>query len=433
LYKTINLLLQCVKLKLMRGESREGFLRLIIVALLLGLQMLSLSCYAATFRVAAGSTDITPAEGAYLAGYGPDRKSTGTADAIFIKAALVETGPDLLVLLTIDCIGLTRPDILAIEARIVQLLPNAKVVVSSTHTHAGPDVVGIWGPAMWRSGRDEEYITQLIDRAVTLVATTATQLQPATSRVASADLPLAWVENVSEPELLDRRLSVIQFVDDEGISLLTLVNYACHPTVLGPDNTQVSADYVAGFYQKLTNEIGGENLFFQGAIGGWVQPLQGDRSHELALAHGESLAVAVIDLLTDAQHNAYAPLVFRRQQVDVPLDNWGFRLLMWLGVLERQTYDGAMRTSVAWFNVGEAEFVTHPGETSPAYSLASREMMDARHSFVLGLSQDAMGYILKPEYFAEEVSYPHAEYLTSVSAGASAGPLIMQALAELVD
>ncbi len=408
-------------------------MRLVIVVLLVSLQTFALSCYAATYRVAAGSIDITPAEGTYLAGYGPDRKSTGTVDVIHIKAALIETGPDLLAMLTIDCIGLTRPDILAIEAGIALLLPDTKVVVSSTHTHAGPDVVGIWGPAFWRSGRDEEYIAQLIDRAVALVASTATQLQPATSKVASADVPLAWVENVSEPELLDRRLSVIQFVDGEGVSLLTLVNYACHPTVLGPDNTQVSADYVAGFYRKLTNEIGGENLFFQGAIGGWVQPLQGDRSHELALAHGESLAIAVINLLADAQSNAYAPLVFRQQQVDVPLDNWGFRLLMWLGVYDRQTYDGAMRTSVAWFNVGEAEFVTHPGETSPAYSLASRELMDARHSFVLGLSQDAMGYILKPEYFAKEVSYPHADYLTSVSVGASAGPLIMEALAELVD
>ncbi|MEE4283175.1 MAG: neutral/alkaline non-lysosomal ceramidase N-terminal domain-containing protein [Pseudomonadales bacterium] len=408
-------------------------MRVVIVILLLSMQLFAFTCFAQTYRVAAGSVDITPAEGTYLAGYGPDRKSTGAADAIHIKAALVKTGSDLLALLTIDCIGLTRPDILAIETGIAQKIPEAKVVVSSTHTHAGPDVVGIWGPAFWRSGRDEEYIAQLVETAVALVARTATQLQPATSRLASAELPLAWVENVSEPELLDRRLAVMQFVDRKGASLLTLVNYACHPTVLGPENTEVSADYVAGFYQKLTSELGGEHLFLQGAIGGWVQPLQGDRSHELALAHGESLAAAVIDLLADAQNNAYAPLVFRQQQVDVPLHNWGFRLLMWLGVLDRQTYDGAMRTSVAWFKIGEAEFVTHPGETSPAYSLASRELMDTRHSFVLGLSQDAMGYILKPEYFADDAAYPHAEYLTSVSVGATAGPLIMQAVKEVVD
>ena len=50
----------------------------------------------------------------------------------------------------------------------------------------------------------------------------------------------------------------------------------------------------------------------------------------------------------------------------------------------------------------------------------------------MGLTQDAMGYILKPEYFAEDVSYPHAEYLTSVSVGVEAGPRVMAALEEIV-
>ncbi len=397
------------------------------------LQLFPQNGVADTFRVAAGSVDITPPLGTYMAGYGSDRKSTSHADVIYIKAALIEAAADLLVVLTIDCIGLTRPDILDIQTAIVERLPRARVVVSSTHTHAGPDVVGIWGPSFWRSGRNEDYIDLLVAQAVALVESTATQLQPARSRVVSRELPLAWVENVSEPELLDRRLAVMQFIAANGDSLLTLVNYACHPTVLGPENTEISSDYVAGLYQKLTASLGGEHLFLQGAIGGWVQPLQGDRSHALAIAHGASLAQAVIDSLADAQDNLYAPLEFREQQVDVPLENWGFRLLMWLGVLDRQTYGGAMRTSVAWFKVGQAEFITHPGETSPAYSLASRELMDNPHSFVLGLSQDAMGYILKPEYFAADASYPHAEYLTSVSVGEQAGPLVMQAVAELVD
>lgn len=408
------------------------FRGLSVVLLSFLLQLFSQNVFADTFRVAAGSVDITPPLGTYMAGYGPDRKSTAQADAIHMKVALIEAA-DLLVVFTLDCIGLTRPDILNIRAAIVERLPGARVVVSSTHTHAGPDVVGIWGPALWRSGRNEDYIATLVTQAVALVESTVTQLQPAVSKVVSQELPLAWVENVSEPELLDRRLAVMQFVGANGDSLLTLVNYACHPTVLGPDNTEISSDYVAGLYQKLTAKLGGEHLFLQGAIGGWVQPLQGDRSHTLAIAHGESLAQAVIDSLADAQDNPYAPLQFRELEVDVPLENWGFRLLMWLGVLDRQTYAGAMRTSVAWFKVGQAEFITHPGETSPAYSLASRVLMDSPHSFVMGLSQDAMGYILKPEYFVADVSYPHAEYLTSVSVGEQAGPLIMQAVAVLVD
>ena len=79
-----------------------------------------------------------------------------------------------------------------------------------------------------------------------------------------------------------------------------------------------------------------------------------------------------------------------------------------------------------------AAFVTHPGETSPAYALASRALLDTEHTFVLGLAQDAMGYILKPEYFADDAAYPHAEYLTSVSAGEATGPQLMAALERLL-
>lgn len=387
---------------------------------------------AQSFDVGAGAVAVTPAAGSYLAGYGADRRSTGSLDPVWVKVVVIKTGAERLAILTVDCIGLTRPDILRIEAGVLRSLPGTHVVVSSTHTHAGPDVVGIWGPAMWRSGRDEDYIDGLVETAIALVIETDQATQTATSRVASVDAPMSWVENVSEKELLDSRMAVLQFVSSTGETLATLTNFACHPTVLGPDNTLVSADYVHGFYRHMAAKLSGEHLFLQGAIGGWVQPVQGDRSHSLALELGESLANVALKALMTADENVYAPLLFETVELDVPLDNWGFRLLIWLGVLERELHAGAMRTSVVWFKVGQAEFVTHPGETSPAYSLASRSLLNARHSFVMGLTQDAMGYILKPEYFAEDVSYPHAEYLTSVSVGVEAGPRVMAALEEIV-
>ena len=401
-------------------------------AIIVFIALLAGAVQAQTFDVGAGSVSITPAAGTYLAGYGPDRRSTGRLDPVWVKAVVIKTGAEQLAIITVDCIGLTRPDVLRIDAGVRLGLPGMHVVVASTHTHAGPDVVGIWGPALWRSGRDEAYIDRLVETAVALVTQTARETEAATSRVASVDAPMSWVENVSEKELLDSRMAVLQFVSSSGETLATLTNYACHPTVLGPDNTLVSADYVHGFYRRMAASLTGEHLFLQGAIGGWVQPVQGDRSHALAIGLGESLADVALTALMAGEENVYAPLSFVTREFDVPLDNWGFRLLIWIGVLERELHAGAMRTSVAWFQVGQAQFVTHPGETSPAYSLASRALLNTRHSFVMGLTQDAMGYILKPEYFAEDVSYPHAEYLTSVSVGVEAGPRVMAALEEIV-
>lgn len=387
----------------------------------------------AAFHVAAGHKVLNPAKGTYLAGYGQDRTATGRLDDLYLKAAVIQETENTLVLFTLDNIGLTRPDILRIEAAVQEVLPAAKVVFSSTHTHAGPDVVGIWGSALWRSGRNETYLDVLTQSAAELALTLSEALVPATSRAASAELPIEWIENVSEPDLLDRTLSVLQFVDSEGNSILTLTNAACHPTVLGPDNRLSSADYVAGFYQAMDQKLEGEHMFLQGAVGGWVQPLQGDRSQRLALQYGEELAAKSLQLLNEGKPNEHQPLNFKSSEVQIPLENWGFRALIWINVLQRDVPDGNMVTSVATFNLGSARFVTHPGETSPAYSLESRELAGGDHVFIMGLTQDAMGYILKPEYFTDTESFPSADYLTAVSAGARAGPLIMNKIKQLLE
>ncbi len=407
-------------------------MRLIVVLCLL---LAPVAASAQSYRVGAAHATINPEPSTYLAGYGRDRASTGMWDDLYVKAVYIADGNTALAIVTLDSIGLTRPDITLIQeaaARAVPGLPAAQVVVTSTHTHAAPDVVGLWGEYLWSSGRDPAYMLMLTSRTVEAITSAHAAAQPAEVRIASARRPLAWVQNLSEPDLLDPTLSMLQFVDAQGQSIATLTNYACHPTVLGPDNTKSSADYLAAFYGALSAAIPGEHLFLQGAIGGWVQPLQDDRSTQRAAQVGESLGKASLDLLEQMQPAPYTPLTFASAEFDVPLENWAFRVLMWLGVLDRPMFDGAMRTSTAVFTIAGAGFATHPGETSPHYALQTRRLLDAEHTFVMGLAQDAMGYILKPEYFADDAPYPHGEYLVSVSAGEEAGPRLMQTLSELL-
>ncbi len=375
-----------------------------------------------------------------LAGYDRDRASTGVLDNLFAKAVVIRDEETRLALVTIDNIGLTRPDIERLRVLASAALPGFvgdNLVVSSTHTHAGPDVVGLWGESLWRSGRDETYMQALYQQVIKALVQADKNAVPVTSRVGSVAAPMHWVENRSEPELIDNTLAVLQLIDAKGVSVATLTNYACHPTVLDGDNTKVSSDYVGAFYAAMAQALPGEHLFLQGAIGGWVQPLTEPtdvtRSDvELASAYGEALAAAAQKVLLVAKPNPVSRIQINSQVFDIELENWGFQLMIWLGVLERETFDGAMRTVATWFKLGAAEFVTHPGETSPAYSFASRELLSSRHSFVLGLSQDALGYILKPDYFASAASYPHGEYLQSVSVGPTAGPALMRELRKLV-
>lgn len=387
-----------------------------------------------SWRVGAGSATIDPPVGTLLAGYDRNRRSTGTLDTLKVRSVVIDDARKPIALVVLDNIGLTRPDVMVIQRRVHARIPALdpdRVIVSSTHTHAGPDVVGLWGENLWSSGRDENHVGQLIDRAVETVEGAWRVRVPARLRAASREVPMDWVVNVSEPGLLDRRMTVLQFTDRNGVSIATLTNYACHPTVLGPDNTLTSADYVYGFVNGMAQALPGEHLFLQGAIGGWVQPLQGNRSHTLATALGEQLAEGALGLLAHAGDIEAAPIRFASSDVGVPLANWGFRLFSWLGILQREIPDGVMTTTVARFELGSVAFVTHPGETSPAWSLESRRITGADHTVVMGLTQDAMGYILKPDYFERPDHYAEAEYLTSVSVGPEAGPVIMATLRAL--
>jgi len=395
---------------------------------------------AAAWQAGAASTVINPPTGHLLAGYDRNRASTGVLDNLFARALVIRDEQTRLALVTIDNIGLTRPDIERLRVLASSALPGfmgENLVVSSTHTHAGPDVVGLWGEALWRSGRDEAYMQALYQQVIKALVQADKNAVRVTSRVGSAASAMQWVENRSEPELIDSTLAVLQLIDAAGATVATLTNYACHPTVLGGDNTRVSSDYVGAFYAAMERALPGEHLFLQGAIGGWVQPLAeptdtAQSDVELAKAYGEELAQAAQRVLRIAEPNPLSSIQIDSQIFDIELENWGFQLMIWLGVLERETFRGAMRTTATWFKLGVAEFVTHPGETSPAYSFASRELLSSRHSFVLGLAQDALGYILKPGYFAADASFPHGEYLQSVSVGPAAGPELMRALQRLV-
>jgi len=393
------------------------------------------------FRAGAASAEVSPEPGLFIAGDARNRRFAGVHDPLFAKAVVLHDGATAVAVVTVDNIGLTRPDIETIRQRAATAagLPGLtadRIVVSSTHTHSGPDVVGLWGEHELASGRDEAYMQHLVATAAAQVTAAAAALRPATLRVASGVHELPWVENVTEPGLLDRQMGVLQFLDEGGRSIATLTNFACHPTVMDAVSDQVSSDYVAGFYRVMRERLPGEHLFLQGAIGGWVQPDKTGRSFTLADAYGADVADRALALLDGAERHAAPRLRAARREFLVPLANPGFAALLEAGVLQRPLEEGHIRTEVALLEIGEAVLITHPGETSPQYSLDTRTLIDRPHSFVLGLAGDALGYILKPEYFEPDAVFPSAAYLTATSIGPDTGPLTMEnvaALARAVD
>ncbi len=391
-------------------------------------------CLAQDFMVGASQAPVNPAIQSYIAGHTQNRKFTGIRDSLFAKAVVVSTEESNITILTVDCIGLLYPQLQDIR-KIVQQeasgINASHIVLSSTHTHAGPDVVGLWGPDLMHSGVDSTYIGFLVKTAARQIITAWNNRKITKAVYGEGIHGEGWVFNISESAELDRSVTVLQFIDKAGKSVASLTNFACHPTFVDAVHHEVSADYPQGFYRKMNRSLGGVNLFIQGAIGGWVQPENEPQTFEQAYFRGSELADKTISLLQHSIQVKGNSIGFSSRIFDLPVENAGFSQLSQAGVINRKI-DSGVTTEIAWFSMGNAQFATHPGETVPAMSYASKDLMKAGGpKFVMGLSMDALGYILKPSFFDSSKNIPHSKYLCSMSVGPQTSSIVMKVLREL--
>lgn len=415
----------------MRTTKRLSALLFILIT---GILPLHSQSAAGILRAGASAAAVNPPLGAFIAGDKQNRRFETVSDSLYTRAVVVYDGKTALAIVTVDCIGLLYNDIGRIRQRAAALvknipLPPSHVIVSSTHTHSGPDVVGIWGADYLHSGVDSAYMEFLVQTAAGQVARAAAQLEDVTLRSAETTFGDPWVQNICREEI-DRSVAVLQLVGRQGKPVATLTNFACHPTFLDAQFSTVSADYVAGYYRGM-DAGGGVSLFLQGAIGGWVQPEDGESSYAKALRRGEELAQAVQTALQTPGAGENTTVRIETLPVKFRLDNAAWKQLAAIGTIQRPLTD-SVETEVAWFAIGDAQFATHPGETAPYYGLETKKMMNTRGpKFVLGLGLDALGYILKPVYF-DDPALPHAGYLTSMSVGRQTAPDMMEALRKVI-
>jgi hypothetical protein len=391
------------------------------------------------FRVGAASVVVNPPQGAYLAGYDTNRKSTGVHDDLFLKAVIFDDGKTPVALIVVDTISLPYPLVQQMRqtaaAKAEKLaLPAERIICQATHSHCTPDTIGIYGPSELvtsLSGANADYLTQLVAAAGEAVGRAVDSLQPAKLAWAETQCK-GWAVNDSEPQILDNSVTILECLDASNHAIATLTNFACHPTVLDNDTTLTSADWVGAFYKKMQSGLSGQHMFLQGAIGGWVQPKTPERTFALAEKYGDDLAEKALAALKQTQPINETAIRFAHKTFGMPVANPRFRAMSLVGLVQRDFAGGTVDTEVAWFSVGPAQFATHLGETAPEYALETRKLMQSSPKFVLGLGLDHLGYIVPPRYFDNTKDIKFADYLIDMSPGREAGPTMMKMLEEII-
>lgn len=393
-----------------------------------------------TLLAAAVKVDITPylVHETYLAGFAPDRLADGVAEPLNARILYLEDEAGPAVWVAVDLIGFMLGDTDTLRRKLRGFAPE-RVMVCATHTHSGPDTMGLWGPAInevpVRSGRSPEYMRWVVDQIAAGVKRAEARKRPAVFGFGEDRSDKSqWTINIRKPGHNDQALTVMRVDGVDGRPIACLTNFACHPEILWEHNTKISPDFVHFVHKVVENETGAVSLYFNGALGGMVTGnIDDDAPFGERKRFYRKLGTAIGKIATATwgrvQPTRVERIIHRSQRRIVPVDNPKFSFLVNLGILSREIHREGIETSVDFWQIGSAQFATLPGEPLPSVGFAAKDRMTGDPNFLIGLGNDELGYLLSDV----EAGNDDYHYERSVSIGPRGTEILLDIIQELVD
>lgn len=386
----------------------------------------------------------------YLGGYGGYRErgaALGIHQPVYARALALTDGRERLLLLTLDAVGLDNRLLGRIRegASSATGWPEDRIWVAATHTHSAPDLQGLWG------GTPDAYRAYVVVRATQAARDAAGRLEPVELAAVTVRAP-GFGLNRRGWAFTDESLSLLVARRRQGDLVGLLVNVGIHPTVLGPENRLISPDWVGPMIAALEEWYGGTVLFING-VQGDVEPaatspgfagasefglrvaLHADRAlRQLPLPGGQSRSTGPEP---EAPWTLLEPeLRVSVGKVTLPVQNEAFIQAVQAGIaqydVETSGSEWSVTTRVGHAVLGraprQAEMLTVPGEAVTRFGIQLRGLMPSPHGFVLGLTQDSLGYFIP---WDEWRTGRNDGYEESVSLGLTPAVLLHQALSGL--
>jgi hypothetical protein len=313
------------------------------------------------------------------------------------------------------------------------------VIACATHTHSGPDTLGLWGRALLgvvpvTSGVDARYMECLVEEVAACVDRAAEVARPARLRAASFEVPEHWTRNDRHGGARFDQATALALDDaTDGSRLATLVCYASHPETLWRDNRLVSPDFPGAFRRRSQELAGGTPLYLSGPLGAMLTPnvppeADPDERQRFCEALGRTLAEHAEASLAQAPVETAPRLAHAVTPVRLRNGNWRFRMFQRLGFLPGGTERDAVVDDVHLLRVGELELLATPGELAPEVGARLRDLLSARHRMVVSLCDDEIGYVLEPRMFADR----EYRYERSMSLGPETAARLLEACGGLI-
>lgn len=377
---------------------------------------------------------VTPADVGektyYIAGYNSDNPAEGVLDDMYARAVYLDdnTGRGGVILCAVDCVGLSRHDINGIREAVLESgrIPGLKSInICATHTHSAVDTQGLWGRSYFSDGKDAAFMQRLKEKTAAAILAAYEARRDGALYYGTADIA-DKLADTRTPIDYDPLLTSIRFAPADGGGSVYIVQMSCHPELLGRGTKNVSADFPAYMGKEIEAGSGGGFLFINGAVGGQISAdkigdVLSDPSFDCEAYtkdYGREIGRTVLGITDERE---IAPLVnVRSQPLALRCENTIFKLGKLIGILtndiEKKPFCTQMDvlTEISYLELGTKQIGMFliPGELYPElYSgnfLPAEEaangfaadykplsqMTDCERSFVVGLCNDALGYII---------------------------------------
>ena len=461
--------------------------RCLIIFLATALALLTHAARAAEpapLQVGFAQVDITPElvedRPVWIAGYGHGRLATAIHDPIMARCAVLSDGNKRFAIVGADLVGLQLPEVDIIRKKIEGI---DHLIIGSSHNHEGPDVIGIWGRTPIKSGIDQAYLDDVVNKIAACIKAAAENLSPAAANFGTAD-DASLLRDSRKPIAYDPTLRILKFTNpDSSKTTGLIVQWNCHPEAMGPNNTEITADFPAATVSALEKKHDCPIVYLTGAVGGLMAPpnnrirdangkvlKEGD--FEYARLYGIAVAELANKAIAASQPVTLTPFKSQRRDVYIPVRNPYYRAAFTAGVLNRTAYVDtgdpavggklfevtdtfkkmAIRTEINALRLGELDIVGIPGEIYPELVYGTfqepadpgadfpdaplektvAEIFADRKWMLIGLANDEAGYIIPKRQWDEEKPFAYgrkkSQYGELNSCSPDVAPILMNAL-----
>lgn len=373
----------------------------------------------ANYYVGVSKANITPKNKfkseVCMGGYGAPFQKCGLTevnDKLTVRTIAISDHDTTMVIASLDAPGISKSLLAKIKAKVERKtrLKSNEIFISATHTHSGPDLLGIWG------GSSDEYQNYIVKKVTKSIKRAYRNQEHATIYVTQTT---ANIENRRGWDVVDNSVNILDFFDtEENERIATLVNMSAHPTIIPAENTAYSADYVHYLRESVEDELGGITLFINGVVGDAQASTNGERgfvpAEEFGTTVGESISESVKN----------ATLVsgdFNTSTIELthPVSNPLILGAAQQGLIDLELNElNEVTTSISIFNFGnKVQGITIPGEALTRLAQPIKEAMTGQNKFFFGLTNDTLGYFLPVDEFLQIEGRTTEE-------GASLDPLI---------